>query len=172
MRLGQVVGVGGSAVAEDFRDHPRAPGLGRGGGFHDHEARAFAKCQPVARRVERAGDARRTERLQGIEPAKNQLAQRIIATGEHALGPPRADEMKRLADRVRPRGTGIRHDPDRAAHPELAGQVSHLALRLIEFDPPQLVAAVRRGREGLFEILFTDGHRRGGGAHDRGDFTA
>jgi hypothetical protein len=99
--------------------------------------------------------------LQGIEPAKNELAERVITTRQHAIRPAGADEMEGLADGVGPGCAGIGNDPQWAAHPERAGHVGHLALGLIEFDSAELAAALRGGGAGLLIVFLADWH--GGG---------
>ncbi len=129
--------------------------------------RAFAQRQPVALRIERAA-LRRRQRLQGIEPRENQLAQGVIAAGEYAFARAAPQQFPRVADGIRAGRAGVGDDGDRAVKTKRLGQRQRLALRLVLHDARGLAALRLRSFQRLAVIRFSQCHAAAGRAqHNR-----
>ncbi len=106
VRLGQVMAIGGDAIAGQRGEDFRAAGHGMGAALQHQHRRALAQGKPVAMDVKRLGQ-RAAESFQGIESRINHLAQRIITTGDHHPAAAAADQVIGMAQRVGPGGAGI-----------------------------------------------------------------
>ena len=102
MGCGRVVAVGGEAVTEELGENGRAE-LARHLLGHQHEHPApLAEREPLS--VLGVGRGRlRGERLERVEARVENARQRLRAAGEDGVGLAVADELARVADRVRAR---------------------------------------------------------------------
>src|SRR3989442_13722078 len=99
MRLSQVVGIGGSAIADHLAENLRASPAGTLEGFQSHDCRAFAQGKAIARGVKWAAFCGR-EGLQRIEAGKNKLAQGVVTAGQNSLGLSGSNQVEGMAQGI------------------------------------------------------------------------
>src|ERR1019366_3423301 len=163
MRLGEMMPVNGSAVADDFSQNFRAAPACAFERFEIDNRRAFAQRQTIAPSVERTANGRR-ERLQRIEAGENQFTERVIAASHHAFGLTAANQIKCVADGVAAGSAGARDDGGRPAATERVENHPRLNLRLILNGTGGLAAMPLRLLHRLPVIRFAEGHAAGGRA--------
>ena len=167
MRLRQMMRVEGTPVARNLAKNARAAPRRIIQSLQRQNGRAFAQRQSVALRVERTALSRR-QRLQGIEPRENKLAQGVVAAGQHAFARAGAQQFPRVADGIRAGRAGVGDDVDRAVKAERLGQHQRLVLRLVLRDTCGLAALRPRIFQCMTIIRFSQCHAAAGRAqHNR-----
>ena len=110
--VGDAVGVGGGAVADNLREDLRAAGLGVVEGFEDDHPGSLAEDEPAALGVERpAGGAGvgvgGGEGGQAVEPGDaERMNHRMRPAADHHIGIAAAKDLRGFPDRLRAGGTG------------------------------------------------------------------
>src|SRR5881396_572805 len=91
--------VRGHSVAGDFCQNTRAARVSAIEIFQRKNGCAFPEDHSGAMPIKRAAFLRR-RCLERIEPNKNQLRERVISAGQHALVAPRPHTLERMTNRV------------------------------------------------------------------------
>src|SRR3954463_15446892 len=97
VRLREMMKICGGGITDDFTHNISPARLGTFQTFQRQDSRAFSECQAVTPPVERATFCGRKS-LERVETRKDQLAQRIVAAGEHFFSVTVADQGKSLPD--------------------------------------------------------------------------
>ena len=142
MGVGQPEGVGGRAVTGDLAEDRRPSGLGVLELFEDDHAGPLAEDEAVAVAVEGAAGSGRLvvagrEGGQEVEAGHAERVDHAVgAAGEHDVGVAAADDLGRLADRLRAGGAGGQAIGVRASrsedHGEVRGGCAGLLLGLVD----------------------------------------
>ena len=100
-----MVGIRGSAVAQDFTINPSAAVPGLFQGFQDQYPGPLAQREPLPLPVKRSAGLR-IHRFQGVKSGKGQLGQRFAAAGCGQIHPSLLDPIEAQADGRNRRRTG------------------------------------------------------------------
>src|SRR3984893_392388 len=106
MRLGQMIGIGGDSVADDFRERHCAAMYRVLFRLQDQKGSALAQDQTTSILVERPNFLRRRS-LERIEAYEYQFAQWIVASAYNASAQPVSDKFKSVPDRIGPGRAGV-----------------------------------------------------------------
>src|SRR5207247_256215 len=98
--------------------------------FQRQDRGALTNGKSVAMNVERPATGR-GQRLQRIKAGKDELTERIVATGQNAKRAASSHQLPRVSDRVRAGGASIGDDCDLAGETEGVGQIQRLTLSLV-----------------------------------------